>query len=281
MWTLLWTVPALLLTATGITAQCEGDTDLNGRPTPGECNFLAGDGTFTVPAGVTTFTLSCSSGTGGSSNIRSIGDRFSGGAGSSVTLLVATVEPGTIFRLAVGGQGATGARDLGRTGAGGSSSYGSGGSGGGAENRQTGSGGGGATAVSVGGSTFLVLGGGGAASNGGALLGGKGGDAGVLGPVGSLSSQANGQSGAGQYAGFGGSQVMGGSGGMGESHFLTIFGLADGRTGDQFTVTGLTAGDSRGADGVSVNGDGSGGGGGGFFVCLETRLLMLVPGVYS
>lgn len=122
----------------------------------GSCVFT-GDGAFTVPSGISSFSLTCTSGQGGTNPDTTT----AGGLWSSVTLQITGVTAGLEIDFAIGKRGGDPVRgSSGKGGIGGASTYAPGGNGAGFFFSSPA--GGGATAAFIGGSgsPFLVLGGG-------------------------------------------------------------------------------------------------------------------------
>ena len=209
----------------------------------------AGISSFTVPAGVTSVTMTAIGAAGG--NVSGFEGPMSGGEGASVTSTL-TVNPGEVLAVGVGAPGA----------AGNPSSSGSGGSGGGGNaGAPTGglggsAGGGGASVVSgltpsAGFNALLVLAGGG----GGGGVDANGGDAGATGSAGSLNG-----------AGGGGTSSAGGAGGVPYTAGpCGGNGISDGNQG-AFELGGN--GGAGGAPGGGGGGGYYGGGGGSSSTCV-------------
>lgn len=206
-----------------------------------------GDYSFTVPAGVTSISVTVIGAAGG--NCYPVngnpGSNGSAGEGAQLAATIA-VTPGEPLSIGVGGRGAS------CSGLSGNSSPGGVGGGGlgGASYTGTTSGGGGGGASLIGsesaspgfGSLLLVAAGGGGA---GGYSGGPGGNAGVAGDASPGGAPGGGGGGAGtsSQGGAGGTAGTGGTAGSDGS-----FGLG-----------------GAGADGSAANGDGGGGGGGGYY----------------
>jgi len=169
-------------------------------------------GSYTVPPGVTSVTISAVGGRGGSGGQDcGNGCGYNPGAYGGYTATTVSVTPGGTISFTVGSDGGNGASDVSGWGGGnGGSGYYSGGSGGnaGSSGRSgAGGGGGGATGVVYNGSLVLVAGGG----------GGGGGHCNTAGSgtAGSTSTGGSGSSNGGSGSGSGGSDGGGGGGGGG------------------------------------------------------------------
>lgn len=222
-----------------------------GVTTKGIQRFTA-NGSFTVPAGVTTIYVSgCGGGGGGGGGAGSSGQTSSvgggggggGGAGQSVIRQAYTVTPGQVISITIGGSGTAGA---------GSSSSNTGGTSGGA---------GGNTVV---GALVTLTGGGGGVlggwATGNSFGGGGAGAAGGTGyPSGSSGSDSN-------YAGNGGggaASPFGGGGGSGRAATGT------GISGSAGVGYGSGGGGGGGAYGLVGNAGGTGGAGAPGLVIIE------------
>lgn len=190
-----------------------------GGPVTCTFGFTGADQTFTVPAGVTSVSLTAWGGHGAGSN-----NQAGGGRGALVSGTFA-VTPGDQLTVTVAGDGGVAAGGFG---------FGTGGS---STQSTTGGGGGGASAVSLGSTWLLVAGGGGgmgeANDPGDCGFGGAGGDAGqdgsagadctVPGGTGGSAGSAPGHDGASSVTGFiqdgggGGGGVKGGGAGGGSN----------------------------------------------------------------
>ena len=138
-----------------VSSQCVGaEQGGSTGPLSGSCTFR-NDGSFTVPVGISVFSMTCASGQGAGTG----GQSLIGGLGSSVTLQFTGVTAGLKLDFAIGGAGVNRAFGL--------SSYARGGRGGFGDDTD-GFGGGGATAafINANGTPFLVLGGGEATGTG-------------------------------------------------------------------------------------------------------------------
>jgi hypothetical protein len=212
--------------------------------------FMRGTGqSFTVPAGVSSLSVTLYGGTGGSAS-----GSPPGGDGAEVTAGLA-VSPGTILGIDVGGTGTGGLSDI------------PGGVNGGGSGFNSGSGGG-ATDVTDSGTPLLVAGGGGGAAttfSGNQCLG-------IISPAGGAGGNADTAGGTGQSISSGGFTLAGGSGGSPG----TAAGPGAGGLGGTVTGTDPCAHDTvssgrPGAAGSGPNGGNAtapssgGGGGGGYF----------------
>jgi hypothetical protein len=206
--------------------------------------YTGGAQTFTVPAGVTSVTISASGAQGGNT-------AYTGGLGGNATGSF-TVTPGQVLNLYVGGQGA-----VATTGG-----FNGGGNGGTGSAGNFGSGGGGASDVRVGGTALinriLVAGGGGGSGNLYSGFGGAGGAGssclspfGVGGGFGTGCSSGN----VGSCAGGTSPSYGTGGGGGGLNSGGAISGDGSGGAGGAGTL-GV-----GGVGGTQVNGPGGGGGG--------------------
>lgn len=136
---------------------------------PGSSSFTS-NGTFTVPAGVSTLTVVVSGGGGGNASGDGGRPGYSGGYGAAVTATVA-VTPGQSFNIYVGAAGTYGNNtSRGSPGVGGSSSVAAGGGGGWAGPSGSsghGGGGGGASGFYTGSTPIIIAGGGGGSGGSG------------------------------------------------------------------------------------------------------------------
>jgi hypothetical protein len=136
---------------------------------PGSTSITS-DGTFTVPAGVSTLTVVVSGGGGGNASGDGGRPGYSGGYGAKVTATVA-VTPGQSFNIYVGAAGTYGNNSgSGSPGVGGSSSVAAGGGGGWAGPSGSsghGGGGGGASGFYTGSTPIIIAGGGGGSGGSG------------------------------------------------------------------------------------------------------------------
>ena len=144
-------------------------------------------GSFTVPAGVTSLTVTLNGAGGGNGNFGA-----NGGSGGSVTGTLA-VSPGQVLTIIVGQAGSTG----------GSTNIG----GGGASGNIYAASGGGRSAIQLGGSDIVAAGGGGGSGSAGSVHGGAGGG-------GTNTSGAAGTNGNSAIGGGGGTTSAGGAGGQ-------------------------------------------------------------------
>jgi hypothetical protein len=149
--------------------------------------------TYTVPAGITSLTVTATGGQGGTSSTTS--GNFAGGLGARVQATLA-VTPGETLTLYVGGGGGLVTRGYNGGGSGGSSGAGSGGGGGGASDVRRS-----ATAPSTSLADRLLV----AAGGGGGGFGGTGGAGGA----------PDGATGNSSFGGTGGTQTAAGTGGNG------------------------------------------------------------------
>jgi hypothetical protein len=228
--------------------------------------------TFTVPAGITSLTITAVGAGGGAASGSPRGGR--GGAGTAVTATFA-VSPGDVLHVIVGGGGAGGSGSGGGAGGGGGSFVFAGGTlllaaggGGGGGSIVGGSGPGGNASTSTGGGAGGIPGfGGGAGGSGGA--GGHGDSGG-----GGGGTTGAGADGGGSVHGAGGGQTVaaaGGTGGAGGDSLGLIagdggFGGGGGGAGDGGGGGGGGYSGGGGGDDLSASADGGGGGGGGSFV---------------
>ena len=144
-------------------------------------------GSFTVPAGVTSLTVTLNGAGGGNGNFGA-----NGGSGGRTTGTLA-VTPGQVLTIIVGQAGSTG----------GSATIG----GGGAQGNSYAASGGGRSAIQLGGSDIVVAGGGGGSGSAGSVHGGAGGG-------GTNTSGAAGANGNSAIGGGGGTTSAGGAGGQ-------------------------------------------------------------------
>ncbi len=233
-----------------------GFTVVNGQITT--FSFTGGLQTYTVPAGVTSLTVSAWGAQGGSGAIG--GGGVAGGVGGLGAYATGTlaVTPGQVLNIFVGGQGATPTGGFNGGGSGGSTNAG---------------GGGGASDIRVGGTAevnrVLVAGGAGGGGRGGcdegsATTGGIGGfgalaSAGV-GQNGFDSPTSGGVAGGGKGGNFSAVQGAGGPAGVGCGGFLGAPG------GTASTGTGANGGAGQTCCCSSSNSIPGGGGGGGGFI---------------
>jgi hypothetical protein len=225
------------------------------------CAYTAvGSGTFVVPGGVTSLTITAQGGSGGDGFAAGSAAAGTGGLGAVATKTV-TVTPGASLTVLVGGEGGNGTATAPGTGGF------NGGAAGGASANSGGGGGGGASEVTSGGTALVVGGGGGGGGGAGASGGGactSGTPTGGGGGNGGTSSGANGASAAncvtsttnGGANGTGGSSSAGAGGSGGASHVTPA-----GHTGA--TAAAGAGGAGGGGGGTSSFGAGGGGGGGG------------------
>lgn len=198
-------------------------------------NYTGGSQTYTVPAGVTSISVTLNGaggGSGGQGNTASTGGQTTG---------TMSVTPGQVLTIYVGGAGGNGSG----TGTGGTAGYNGGGAGGGANSGLPAGGGGGGSSMIKSGTTLLAAAGGGGGGagygTGSTAAGGNGGG-------------TSGNNGGSSRPGIGGNQSTGGAaGGSGT-----------------FCGTQPTAGSSGqgGAGGIGIpnaSTSGAGGGGGGYF----------------
>ena len=217
-----------------------------------------GSHSFTVPAGVTSLTLTATGAAGGSSAAQTA----SGGQGASVTATVA-VPPGEQLAVTVGAPGGGGAGGTGGGGSGGAAANG-------------GSGGGGASVVGVaspasGSPSLLVVAGGGGGAGGGAGELGAGGNAGSPGSAGSPGVGGGGP-GASSAGGGGGAAGFGGAaGGTAGSFGLGGAGGSGGPVGGGGGGGGYYGGGGGGGGGNGTVG--GGGGGGSSFVAADATVV--------
>ena len=196
---------------------------------------VPGNQSWTVPAGVTSVTLSLAGGQGGLAYYRP--GNLPGGKGAEVSATVA-VSPGDVLAVTVAGAGHDSDSSSGGFGGGGNGGYLSAG------------GGGGASRVSVGGTLVAVAGGGG----GGAVYTGNGGDSGAAGA---------GPGGTSAGGGGAGTLSVGGGGGAGGdgSAWANCAAYSSGQPGGD----GTSGRGGAGADARVAGARGGGGGGGGLF----------------
>jgi hypothetical protein len=203
-----------------------------GASGPATVTFSAvGDHSWTVPAGVTSVTLTVAGGQGGAAYYG--GGTVPSGLGAEVDATVA-VSPGDVVAVTVAGAGQDAATHRGGFGGGGNGSTRAGG-------------GGGASRASVGGSLVAVAGGGGGATP----YEGNGGDSGAAG--------AGGAGTAGGAGGAGTSSAGGGGGARGDgSAWANCTAYLSGSPGADGTA-------DQGGNGGFARENGGGGGGGGYF----------------
>lgn len=224
-------------------------------PTTRTFNYTGANQTLTVPAGVTSLSVTLNGAGGGTG---------AGGAGDRLTGLLA-VTPGQVINLTVPGAGGDGA-----TGVGGVGGYPNGGGGASQPLGIGGGGGGGSADIRTGGTAVAnrvaIAGGGGGASAGNMAGGSGGGTAGTAGTSGPAGGGGGGGTqtagGAGGAAGSGG--TVGGTGGT--SAGGGIGGQGGNVTSNLATARGGGAGGGGyfgGGGGGGHNGAGNGGGGGG------------------
>ncbi len=207
-----------------------------GASGPATVTFSApGDQSWTVPAGVTSVTLSLAGGQGGLAYTRP--SNVPGGQGAEVGATVA-VSPGDVLAVTVAGAGHDSDTNSGGFGGGGNGAY------------RQGGGGGGASRVSVGNTLVAVAAGGG----GGAVDSGDGG---------ASSAPGTGSSGRAGGGGGGATLAAGGGGGAGGdgSTWPSCTSYASGAPG----ADGTSGRGGDGADGQVAGSHGGGGGGGGYF----------------
>lgn len=213
----------------------------------GQVYTTQGNGTFTVPSGVTSLTLKMWGGGGGGG---AGGSAAAGGAGGGAGYITGTVPvtPGETLNVYVGGGGAGGTRNT----------AGGGGGGGGYSSLYRSSA---ALAIASGG------GGGGGGRNSSGNTGGAGGAGGGTSGVAGTASGAAGGGGAGTPSA-GGSAGSGGNNPGTAGSSLNGGDGADGRTGAGADGTGAVGGLATGGNGGSANNTaraGAGGGGAGYF----------------
>lgn len=206
-------------------------------------NFSSSAQTFTVPAGITSITMTALGGGGGNGCVcGATGTVLGGGGGlNSATFAVA---PGDVVSIRTGGKGGDGSTG----GAGGTAGFNGGGIGGAAGSNQPGSsggsggGGGGETSVHINSTTVMVAGGGG---GGGALC---------------TYATGSGGGGADSYIGYAGTACNGTAAGQGAT---PTAGGTSGGYPNAGTSGQLGAGGAGGNGGCCNTKNGGGGGGGG------------------